>query len=109
MEITVQDLKNKFNLTLTDDETGIYVYPMNRYCFTSFPLPKDLSECLVVNKDEYLGMLSGLLMFNDDLNTVVPLIDPQESEYEQLDALANQKMQHLSEKIEAERASEETI
>ena len=43
MEITVQDLKNKFNLTLTEDETGIYVYPMNRYCFTSFPLPKDLS------------------------------------------------------------------
>ena len=106
MEITVQDLKNKFNLTLTEDETGIYVYPMNRYCFTSFPLPKDLSDCIVINKDEYLGMLSGLLMFNDELNTVVTIVEPQESEYEQLDTLANQKMQKLSEKIESEKVCE---
>lgn len=108
MEITIQDLKNKFNLTLTEDETGIYVYPMNRYCFTAFPLPKDLSDCIVINKDEYLGILSGLLMFNDDLDTVVTQIDPQESEYEQLDALASQKMQLLSEKIKVEKASEVT-
>lgn len=106
MELTIQYLKNKFNLTLTEDKTGIYVYPMNKYCFTSFPLPKDLSDCIVINKDEYLGILLDLLMFNDDLNTVIPFIEPQESEYEQLDALMDQKKQQLSEKIEAERISE---
>ena len=106
MELTIQYLKNKFNLTLTKDETGIYVYPMNKYCFTSFPLPKDLSDCIVINKDEYLGILLDLLMFNDDLNTVIPFIEPQESEYEHLDALMDQKKQELSEKIKAEKASE---
>lgn len=70
MEITLKEIQPIYRLTLNETEDRVYVKPIDRYSFTSYPLPENLEGCILLTKEEYLGFMSGFLIFNEDLTGV---------------------------------------
>ena len=70
-------LKDKQLLTL-DDDNNIILHPDGQYEFTTYPLPTNHEGCISITKDEYVGFLLGLYMFDESLSKVVDFVQPVE-------------------------------
>ena len=70
MDILLKDIQKPYKLTLNETEDKVYVKPLDRGSFTTYPLPSDLSGCVLLTKEEYLAFTSGLLLFTKDLTGV---------------------------------------
>lgn len=82
-QLDIQKLKTQFNLTLNEDETKIYVLPHNKWEFTSCPLD-DLSKCILITPEEFIGFMANVFIFNDDLTACEDYRDMTEEEFKQL-------------------------
>ena len=66
--IDIEILKKQNNLVI-DDDGLILVKPIDVYNYTTFPL-NDLSGCLRLTMDEYLGLRANYYRFNEKLNGI---------------------------------------
>lgn len=67
----MQKLISKNFLTVVNNK--ICIVPHNQYDFTTYPI--DINDCVYVTYDEYIGLITGVYMFNDTLNCVIDCID----------------------------------
>lgn len=54
---------------LTTDGDKIKIKPHDQYNFTTYPIQDD--DFILVSYDEYIGLITGVYMFSEDLTTVV--------------------------------------
>lgn len=95
MDINILKLKEKFNLTLNEENDKIYVFPLNKYDFISSPLPENLQNCILITAEEYTGFLAGIFMFDENFN-VTDFVEPTEEEVKQMIEQSNQMQNDLS-------------
>lgn len=62
---------------LTTDGDKIKIKPHDQYNFTTYPIQDDY---ILVSYDEYIGLLTQVYMFNEELTGVVDYEEPQEDE-----------------------------
>ena len=62
---------------LTTDGDKIKIKPHDQYNFTTYPIQDDY---ILVSYDEYIGLLTRVYMFNEELTGVVDYEEPQEDE-----------------------------
>ena len=60
---------------LTTDSDKIKIKPHDQYNFTTYPIQDDY---ILVSYDEYIGLLTRVYMFNEELTGVVDYEEPQE-------------------------------
>lgn len=63
------------NLLATDGDK-IKIKPHDQYNFTTYPIQDD--DYILVSYDEYIGLLTRVYMFNEELTGVVDYEEPQE-------------------------------
>lgn len=64
------------NLLATDGDK-IKIKPHDQYNFTTYPIHDDY---ILVSYDEYIGLLTRVYMFNEELTGVVDYEEPREDE-----------------------------
>lgn len=62
---------------LATDGNKIKIKPHDQYNFTTYPIQDDY---ILVSYDEYIGLLTQVYMFNEELTGVVDYEEPQEDE-----------------------------
>lgn len=62
---------------LTTDGDKIKIKPHDQYNFTTYPIQDDY---ILVSYDEYIGLLTRVYMFNEELTDVVDYEEPREDE-----------------------------
>lgn len=77
MAIDFMTLAQQNRLTYTDDKTRVYVKPLDRHNFITYPL-EDLSGTVLVTLEEYLGLRVHYYQFNENLNGLELYVAPQE-------------------------------
>lgn len=67
MNIDIEILKQQNNLIVDNDI--IYVKPIDKYNFVTFPI-QDLAGSLALNVEEYLGLRANYYVFKNDLSGI---------------------------------------
>ena len=62
---------------LTTDGDKIKIKPHDQYNFTTYPIQDDY---ILISYDEYIGLLTRVYMFNEELTGVVDYEEPVEDE-----------------------------
>lgn len=62
---------------LTTDGDKIKIKPHDQYNFTTYPIQDDY---ILISYDEYIGLLTRVYMFNEELTGVVDYEEPAEDE-----------------------------
>ena len=68
--MTIQKLKEKFKLMTNEEETLIYLKPLNEYSFETYPL-LNIEEAIQVTLEEYIGLRLGIYKFDSDLKNII--------------------------------------
>ena len=63
---------------LTLQEGKVCVKPIDKYSFVTFPLEEN--DYIQLTQEEYLGLLTRIYMFNDDLDGVVDFEEPTQTQ-----------------------------
>lgn len=79
MSINITILQQQNMLSL-DGNNNIYVYPHNKWEYTTYPLPENYQGCITLTLEEYLGLRANYYMFNDNLDGVEEYRAPTDDE-----------------------------
>ena len=63
----IEKLQEKNLLTIVDNKVALK--PHDQYSFTTYPLQDD--DYILVSQEEYIGLITQVYMFNEELNGVV--------------------------------------
>lgn len=67
----IKKLKERYKLTTNEDETLIYLKPLDKYSFVTYPLDNLEKPFLQVSVEEYIGLMLRIYKFSEDLLSVV--------------------------------------
>ena len=67
----IQKLIEKNLLTVKDDK--VCIKPLNQYDFTTYPIE---DEYILITGEEYVGLLTRVYMFNEELTGVIDYVEP---------------------------------
>lgn len=70
--VLMQKLIDRNLLTVIEDK--VCIVPHNQYDFTTYPINGD--NFILISEEEYIGLLTGVYMFNEELTGVVDYVDP---------------------------------
>lgn len=59
---------------LTVIENKICIKPHNQYDFTTYPISED--DYILITPEEYIGLLTGVCKFNEELTGVIDYVEP---------------------------------
>lgn len=74
----IKKLKERYKLTTNEDETLIYLKPLDEHSFVTYPLDNLEKPILQVTLNEYLGLMLRIYKFSEDLLSIVE--NPVETE-----------------------------
>ena len=66
--IKLEILTKQNNLLVRDNL--IFVQPIDEYCYITYPI-NDLTKCLRITLEQYLGLRANYYKFNEKLNELV--------------------------------------
>ena len=72
LENIIEKLQERNSLTIIDDK--ICIKPLNQYEYITCPI--DVEDCIQITEEEYIGILTRVYMFNEELNGVVDFVAP---------------------------------
>lgn len=67
----IKKLKKRYKLTTNEDETLIYLKPIDEHSFITYPLANLEKPFLQVTAEEYVGLMLRIYKFSKDLLSIV--------------------------------------
>lgn len=66
----IKDIKEKMRLTTSDDQSRIFVVPIDKFNYITFPI-EDLSKAVAISLDDFIKLRFGIVCFSDDLKSLI--------------------------------------